>query len=56
MLPGTQAYWWGINRDWCLAIDFDSDFALFGGSKEFIELLLGDNFIECMRVEIDSKI
>ncbi|MBL8077359.1 MAG: hypothetical protein JNM55_05305 [Anaerolineales bacterium] len=56
LLPGTQIYWWGINRDWCLAVDFDIDFSFFGGSTELVGLLIKDDFIECIPVEIDSEL
>lgn len=56
MLPGTQAYWWGIKRDWCLVVDYDSDFSFFGGSEDLIDQLSRDSIIECIRVEIDTRL
>lgn len=56
LLPGTQIYWWGANRDWCLAVDFDIDFSFFGGGTELVSLLIKDDFVECIPVEIDSEL
>lgn len=55
MFPGSVAYWWGANHDWCLCMDYDLDFAFFGGSKELVELLIIDNVLECIGIEINAR-
>ncbi|GGE68570.1 hypothetical protein [Priestia taiwanensis] len=56
---GSPSWWWEENKHWCLATEYDLSFSLFGGSKEMVDSLLANEFLECIEVDwhtrVDSK-
>ncbi|TFB23888.1 hypothetical protein E3U55_03480 [Filobacillus milosensis] len=53
---GSPTYWWAEDKSWCIHTDYDSDFSLVGGNKELIDELLSHNKLECLEVELKTKI
>lgn len=55
-LRGTPTYWWSADKAWCLYTDYDLDFSLIGGSRELINILLVDDFLECIECDAATRI
>ncbi|MGP4071017.1 hypothetical protein ACTWQB_00510 [Piscibacillus sp. B03] len=53
---GSPTYWWAKDQSWCIHTDYDSDFSIVCGSKELVEALLSNPEIECIQVDLDTKI
>lgn len=53
---GSPSYWWGEDKSWCLYTDYDFDFSVVGGSKEVIDALLGNNELECIEVDLHTRL
>ncbi|HWO77404.1 MAG TPA: hypothetical protein VNM69_16180 [Bacillus sp. (in: firmicutes)] len=53
---GSPSYWWAEDKSWCLHTDFDSDFSLLGGSKEIVEALLSNYELECIEVDVSTRV
>lgn len=53
---GTPTYWWPEDRSWCVCTDWDLHFTLIGGSRELVAKLLSDTELECVQVEITTRI
>lgn len=55
-LHGTPTYWWPADKTWCVYRDSDLDFSVIGGSRELIEALLADDFLECLVCAATTRI
>lgn len=55
-LRGSPTYWWAEDKSWCLCTDYDLDFSLFGGSKEIVKRLVSSEHIECIEVDLQTRI
>lgn len=52
----TPTYWWPAHKSWCLYSDIDLNFSLIGGSRELIDALLADDFLECIECDATTRI
>ena len=55
-LRGTPTYYWPADRSWCLFSDIDLDFTVIGGSRELVDALLKDEFLECTQCDAATRI
>lgn len=55
-LRGSPTYWWAEDKSWCLCTDYDLDFSLIGGNKKIIDELLSNTELECIEVDINTRI
>ncbi len=55
-LRGSPTYWWAEEKSWCLCTDYDLDFSLIGGNKKIIDALLSKIDLECIEVDINTRI
>lgn len=53
---GSPTYWWAKDQSWCIHTDYDSDFSIVGESKELVEALLSNPELECIQVDLDTKV
>jgi hypothetical protein len=49
-------YVWPSSRDWCICTDYDLCFTLIGGSRSLIDTLLSDSVLECLEVDLSTRI
>ncbi|MCZ6745303.1 MAG: hypothetical protein O7D31_11610 [Alphaproteobacteria bacterium] len=50
-LHAVPTYWWPADRSWCVWADPDICHSLIGGPEPLINSLLGDDVLECIRVQ-----
>jgi hypothetical protein len=55
-VQGSPSCWWEENKSWCLYTEYDLDFSIFGGSKEMVDALLANNFLECIEVDWHTRV
>ena len=56
VMPGDPVYWGAIDKGWCIALDYDSDFSLFAGSADLVKTLLNDPILECIGIDSDARL
>jgi hypothetical protein len=55
-VQGSPSCWWEENKNWCLCTGYNMDFSIFGGSKEMIDALFANDFLECIEVDSHTRI
>jgi hypothetical protein len=48
--------WWPDDRAWCVATEIDLDSTYVGGSRAFIERLMGEPELEVMPAVLDDRV
>ncbi|AJD90253.1 hypothetical protein JMA_09360 [Jeotgalibacillus malaysiensis] len=52
----NPSYFWPEDRSWCFYSDIDLDFTLVGGSREMIDALMADTWLECIETDADTRV
>jgi len=52
----SPTYWWPEDRSWCLSTDYDLDFTIFGGSKQLLDALMSNEKLECIEVDLETRV
>ncbi|WP_404461089.1 hypothetical protein [Sutcliffiella horikoshii] len=52
----SPTYWWPEDRSWCMSTDYDLDFTIFGGSKQMLDALMSNKKLECIEVDLDTRV
>lgn|SRR3989442_323405 len=53
---GSPTHWWPDDRGWCAHTDWDLTFTLIGGRTQLIEVLISDRDLECVQVDLSSRV
>ncbi|QFT87861.1 hypothetical protein FIU87_04265 [Bacillus sp. THAF10] len=53
---GSPTSWWPEDKSWCVFTGYDLEYSLVGGSKNLITALLSNPNLECLEVDLDTRI
>jgi hypothetical protein len=53
---GSPTHWWPEDRGWVVCTDWDLTFTLIGGPPQLIEILIRDSDLECIQVNLSSRV
>ncbi len=52
----SPTYWWPEDRSWFISTDYDLDFTIFGGGKQLFNALMSNEKLECIEVDLDTRV
>jgi hypothetical protein len=52
----TPEYWWPADRSWCVCSDYDLPFTIVAGSKQLIDSILTNAYLESIQVTPDTRV